>query len=441
MSKPCRFLYDRDVLEVEIPDHWQVLQPLDAPPIENLSEAIHQALREPIGCAPLPELASHADTSGQAVITISDITRSVPNKRFLPALIDCLLQAGFSREQIVILVATGMHRPSTDAQRLELVGPELVNQYRIVDHRADDQTTLVQLPRRTSAGTTVRIDRLYAEAAFRIVTGFIEPHFMAGYSGGRKGICPGLVDLKTIENFHGPEFLGDPKARLGVLEGNPCHREALEVAKMCPPHFLFNVTVDAECRITGIFAGELEAAHLAGVKAVEDHMTVEVDDCFDVVFTSGGGYPLDTTYYQTVKAMVTATEYVRPGGKVVVVSGCRDGIGSDIYRRIMFDYDDYKRFLADIFSSGQVIRDQWEFQMQCRTLDRVGLQGLIVATDGIATHELARCHVTPIRRCAGDGPTRQQVQTLINQLADQALSVAVLPRGPYVLPKVSNPRA
>ena len=205
---------------------------------------------------------------------------------------------------------------------------------------------------------------------------------------------------------------------------------------MCPPDFLFNVTIDANNKIIGIYAGNWQTAHLEGTKAVRKHMTVAVDELFDVVITTGGGYPLDTTFYQTTKGMEVASYYVKPGGKLIVLSGCADGIGSQQYRTIMLQYDNYQQFLADIANTGKVRKDQWAFQMHARVLDKVGPEGLIMAAQGISDDELARCHVTPICQSMGSGSTAEQMQKLVDILADGSSTVALLPRGPYILPKV-----
>ncbi len=433
--KKTYLLYDKTTLEIAVPDNWSILKPKDPPTIENTESAIKNALINPIGTKPLYEIAKQKDKSQFAVIVISDITRPVPNKEFLPIIIDVLKSAGFADEKIIILIATGMHRPSTEEERIELVGKEILGKYKIIDHRANDKAELVELPTPTRTGTKVSINKWYYNAGLRILTGFIEPHFMAGFSGGRKSICPGLVDLATLKKFHGAKFLSDPNTRTGNLDGNPCHQEALNIAQLVPPDFILNVTINAESKITGVFAGDLEQAHLVGVEFVREAMTVKVDEPFDVVFTSGGGYPLDTTFYQTTKGMGVAGEYLKSGGWVIVASGCRYGIGSDSYRNLMFKYKDYEKFLNDINSTDQVILDQWAFQMHCRVLEKTGYDKLIFITDGISEDELRKCHVTPAK---GDNP-KDKLNKLINKFsADKTKRIAVIPRGPYIIPTINT---
>ncbi len=436
--KRTYLLYDRGRLEIQTPDTWEILEPADPAALTDHVNAIGTALEQPIGSKSLAQIACEADKSKPAVIVVSDITRAVPNSLFLPEIIRLLKAGGYPDDRITILIATGMHRPSTAAEHVELLGPQIAKTYRVVDHRADAPETLRDLAHRTRSGTAVRINREYFDAGLRILTGFIEPHFMAGFSGGRKSICPGLVDLGTLQKFHGYTFLSDARAKAGNLEGNPCHQEALDVARMARPDFIVNVTVNAHGQITGVFAGDMERAHEAGVDFVRRTMIVKADRPFDTVITSGGGYPLDTTFYQTVKGMVLANEYVRNGGQIVMVSGCRSGIGSPAYRDIMFRYSDYRDFLRDIAVSPRTELDQWEFQMHARVLAKTGTDGLIMACDHLDADTRRRCHVTPIELHAGSGPAEGQIRRLVDKLAAANRRVAVMPRGPYILPEVSE---
>ncbi len=437
--KKTYLLYDKDRIEISVPDSWEILEPTDPPALDDVGISISNALESPIASDSLKVLAERADKSGKAVIVISDITRPVPNSVFLPAIIEAIRSGGFREEDIVILVATGMHRSSSKQEHIELVGRNVYERYSVIDHRAEESGSLVELPDKTSSGTSVRVDRVYYEASLRVVTGFIEPHFMAGFSGGRKAICPGLVDLATIEKFHGAEFLDDDNTRMGRLDGNVCHKEALEIARMVKPDFLFNVTINGEGEITGIFAGDFEQAHLAGVEFVRKTMTVEVDERFDVIFISNGGYPLDRVFYQANKGMIAANEYLRDNGLVILVAGCRDGIGSDSFRQILFEYDDYKDFLRDIFGGAKTRLDQWGFQMQTKLLKRVGKENVIFVTDGIAESDLRRCHITPACDLVGRSAVREQVYKLVDMVCGMKdKRVAVIPRGPYILPKVCS---
>lgn len=431
-------LYDKGTLIVEHDDTWDVLRPGHVDVLVDQAGAVREALGRPIGAAPLGEIAK-AKVDGKVVIVISDITRPVPNRVILPPILEVLHRAGHKPEAITVLIATGMHRPSTPEERVELVGPDIVEKYRIVDHHADRQDELVLLPEPTASGTKVWIDKLYADADLKIVTGFIEPHFMAGYSGGRKAVCPGLVNLETIQKFHSPAFLEDSKANFGVLDGNPCHVEALEVARRVGIDFLVNVTVTTDQEITGVFAGHFERAHEAGCRAVADALGIEVRKQYDVVVTCGGGYPLDTTFYQTVKGMCFAEPFVRQGGTMVIASGCAEGIGSDVYLDVMRRYagGNWPQFIDDIKASDRTEKDQWEFEMQCRVLRKTGIDGLHFVTDNVAPAILQDCSVTPAPGC-GERPAQRILDDLLSVLrvAQPNATYAIIPTGPYILPRV-----
>ena len=426
-------LYDRGALSFEVPEGTAILRPPGSTPLADPDAALREALARPIDAPPLAALAAGLPAGGAVVITISDITRPVPNAPIVGAVLGVLHGAGVAAEQITILVATGMHRGSTPAEHVEMLGRPIVGGYRIVDHDSRDPAGVRPLDRPTSAGTRASVNRRYLDADLKIVTGFIEPHFMAGFSGGRKGICPGLVDLATVEHFHGYEFLASPRAAAGVTEGNPCHVEATEVAARAGCDFLVNVTVDTAKRICGVFAGEITAAHRRGIEAVRRDLAVPVERQYDVVFTCGGGYPLDTTFYQTVKGMVIAEPFVRPAGTMVVASGLAQQVGSTAYFDLMQRFDgDWKGFLKHIGASGRTELDQWEFQMQCRVLEKLGVEGLVLVTDGLGDAAARPCCYTPAAALVGAGSPADQLARLVDRFAGR--SMAVIPTGPYILP-------
>jgi lactate racemase len=435
--------YGRGHLPISVPDGTCVLAPEPLSGLPEPGTAIAAALAQPIGGLPLPVLA-RALNGGTVCVVVSDITRPVPYRVILPVLLGCLEANGVPREKIMILIATGMHRPSTVQERHEMFGADLCAQYDIQDHDATDPDCMVELPSRTSVGTAVSVDRRYVEADLKIATGLVEPHFMAGYSGGRKAICPGLVDLATIQRFHGPGFLESPSAATGVLGGNPCHRESSDVAHIVGVDFLLNVTLNLQREIAGVFAGDLDEAFLAAVAHVETCSQAWAAEEADVVITSGGGYPLDTTFYQVVKGMVGALPVVREGGTIVAIAPCDDGIGSETYRDIMFTYADRPDdFLADIKGASTVARDQWELEMQCRCLRKVGKEGLVLCAEGIPLEDAARLTLVPAP-VSGDQRIAS-IQAAVDAVIarhGEGCRVAVIPEGPYVMTGVrSCPRA
>ena len=431
--KNVRLLYGKDGLTVSVPASAAVLTGSPAPPLANPHQAVREALARPINAPPLAELVA-ARGPATVAITISDITRPVPNKVFLPPMLEVLNAAGVADSQIAIIIGTGMHRPSTPAEREILIGGDIASRVEVIDHVAADPATLVRISDAAAGGQPVSVNRRFAQADLRIVTGYIEPHFMAGFSGGRKGVCPALVDLATLQRFHGYETLADPRADNGVLEGNPCHEIALSVARKVGVDFLFNVAISLDRQIAGIYCGELEAAHLAGCKDVARWTTAEIDGPFDLVVTNGGGFPLDQTFYQTVKGMCTALPALEPGSTLLQVSHCGERLGSQAYTELMLGYDnDWRRFLGDIQRhKDRTLLDQWELQMQCRVLARIGREGLWFVSDGIEGDVQRRIAVKAI---LGEGDAQARAQRAIDEYlaARPAARVAVIPDGPYTM--------
>ena len=429
--------YGRDRLEIEVPDESLILRTADAPTVRDPAAAIQEALNSPTGSDPLAELAREK-AGGTACIVVSDITRPVPYTVMLPPLLGVLEAGGVAKSDIVILVATGMHRPSTPEERTEMFGAEVCGSYRIFDHDAADDSTMVTLPERTSLGTLVSVDRTYVEADLKIATGLVEPHFMAGYSGGRKAICPGLVNLATVQKFHGPGFLENPCAASGVLDGNPCHQEATDVAHIAGVDFLLNVALNLDREIVGVFAGDLDEAFAEAVRCVDSFCRAEVEGEADIVVTSGGGYPLDKTLYQVVKGMVGAIPVVKERGKILIAAECSEGIGSPEYRDLMLAYSGRPdEFLDDITSSPEVKKDQWELEMQCKVLRKVGIEGLVLVTTGITGDELPEMSLTSGYEFSQSTDPQQMLQDAFDELVRASFlarpKVTVIPDGPYVL--------
>src|SRR5262245_51401778 len=280
--------YGKTGLEVELPDD-RVVGPLamkHTPPLAVPMAVLRQKLMAPTGSRPLSELARGRKS---ACILICDITRPVPNALLLPPILETLETAGVPRERILILIATGLHRPNEGPEIVELVGAEVASKYRIENHHGKVLSAHPYLGT-TRRGVPAWIDTRYLEADLKIATGLIEPHLMAGYSGGRKLICPGIAALETVKVWHGPDFLEHPKADCGFLDGNPVHEENTRIARMAGCDFIVNVTLDAARRVTSIVAGDMEQAFLAGVKFIENVVKAAVPAPCDVVVTSSAGY-------------------------------------------------------------------------------------------------------------------------------------------------------
>ena len=303
---------------------YQVLEARSATPLADAAGALDAALDNPIGAPPLLELARGR---ASAAISVCDITRPAPNRQVLPPILRRLEQAGMEREAITILIATGLHRPATEFEIREIVGPDIAAAYRVVNHQARELAEHRHLGS-TASGTPVYIDNRFISADLHITCGFIEPHLMLGYSGGRKLIVPGLAAQETIKVLHSPKFMREPRASEGSIDDNPLHRELLEIARMARHDFILDVALARDRRIAGVFAGHSEQAHRQGVCFVSRVMLEMLDEPVDAVITTSAGYPLDLTFYQAIKGVTAASHIVKPGGKILLLAACEEGAGA-----------------------------------------------------------------------------------------------------------------
>lgn len=418
--------YGRSGLTVELPEErvQSVLRLNPASPLPDESGTVLAALRSPLGTAPLRDLAAGRR---DAVIVICDVTRPVPNQVILPQIIGELEAAGLPSEAITILVATGNHRTNEGAELVEMVGQEIVDRYRVVNHHseADDEQAYLG---DSSTGVGIYVDKTYVEADLKIITGLIEPHFMAGYSGGRKIVCPGLISFKSVYYFHSPALLESDRATNGVLDGNPLHEFALEVCAAAGVDFNLNVVIDEQRRICGVFAGELAQAHAAGVAFCDRVSRVHCAEPAEVVLTTSAGYPLDATLYQAVKGMVGALPALKPGGTVIIAAELSEGIGSPEFRDMLFEAADHQSFMDMILAPGHTFtKDQWEVEMLCRVLRR---GDVMVVSSGLSVEELDRCLVK------GMPTVEAAVEAALAKHGPDARLI-VIPSGPYCIPSGS----
>jgi nickel-dependent lactate racemase len=419
---------------------------VEKPPMPLLPDpqaAVAAALKAPAGgVAPLRAFAAGKRT---ACILICDITRPVPNGLTLPILVRALLGAGVPAAGITVLVATGLHRPNEGDELRELVGDDWVLQtVRCVNHfaRSDEDHIGVGT---TSRGTVVRLDRRFVEAEVRIATGLVEPHFMAGYSGGRKVISPGIAHAETITTFHSARFMEDPKAVEGNLDGNPLHLDQLEIVAMletpASPILSMNVVIDDQRRLAYVSYGAVVASHEGAVAFVRDYAVVPVaGPRFGTVVTSAAGYPLDKTYYQTVKGMATCLGILAPGGDVIIVSECSEGFGSEEYkeanRRLVALGPE--AWLDSILDKTHADIDEWQTEMQMRA-HRASGGRIHLWSSGLSQEELDLTGVKIIP--AGEAALADAVRaSVVRQQPPQAGGgsgggrVAVIPEGPYLIP-------
>lgn len=418
--------YGYGTVAIDIPDKnlVGVLDTTETVPIANPEEAICDAISKPIASDALADIAASRET---ACIVISDITRPVPNKVILPPILETLEQAGISQEKITILIATGIHRPNEGKELEEMVGRSIMNTYRIVNHFSQKPETHTFLGE-THKGTPVYIDKTYLNADLKIVTGLIEPHLMAGYSGGRKAICPGLASIETMKVMHGPELMEHPKSAVGIMDGNPFHNEATEIAKMAGVDFNLNVSIDKNRQITGIFAGDIVESHRVGTKFVEQNAKTTIPQPVDAVVVSSAGYPLDTTFYQAIKGLLTAFEIVKQGGTILLVAACSEGIGSKPFTDLLLKTDDLTVFVKGLYNPANFVIDQWQLEELAKVARKADI---MFYTDGIPYQQLAKLFVHPLRN-PQDG-----IEEICKRYGDEA-TIAAIPEGPYVLAKIEN---
>ena len=413
--------YGRSGLQVELPDDRVVrtLAYKNAIPLEDPDAVLRKTLQNPNGSPPLLELARGRSS---ACIVISDITRPVPNQLILQSLLETLEEAGLAREQILILVATGLHRPNEGDELVELVGQEIADQYRIENHHGqvlEEHTFLGDSPR----GVPIWIDSRYVEADLKITTGLIEPHLMAGFSGGRKLVCPGIAALETIKVWHGPQFLEDPRADCGILEGNPVHEENTWIARHTGCDFIVNVVIDSQRRPLAFVAGDMEQAFLEGVDFCRDVVTDTVEEPVDIVVTSCAGYPLDTTFYQAVKGLAGALPVVKEGGTIVMAASLSEGIGSPQFEQLFDENTDLEAFVDRILNTDYFVMDQWQLEELAKVRRKAKVK---IVSNGLPPQTINRLFVE-------SAPSVEQaVADSLQEYGEQA-RIAVIPKGPYVL--------
>jgi nickel-dependent lactate racemase len=383
--KPVEVEYGSGALTVRVPPDCRVLEMPDVPALHDAPAAIRRSIHRPIGCRPLPEiLRAKGKPSAELTvcIAVSDITRPVPYKGeagILPPLLALLREAGVRKEHVTILVGTGTHRPSTAAEKIAMFGDDIASGYRIADHECENDDLLADMGK-TASGTEVRVNRLFVEADVRIATALVESHFMAGASGGRKAVCPALVSKTTIEKFHSAAFLDSPTATNLVLEGNPCHEEALEIARKVGVDFIVNTVLNRRLEVVEVFSGDLVQAHEAAVQLLRRLVVIPVEREFDIVLTHGGYVGIN--HYQNAKAAVNALPVVRAGGTIVLAACERDDdpIGPPTYTTLLhlLKLQGPEAYLAMLrHPSWRFTKDQWEPQMWGKVIDKVGEEGLI----------------------------------------------------------------
>ncbi len=418
-----RLAFDRTGSEITIPPDVsaRVLNPRFAAVLPDAAASIVAAIDDPIGTAPLETLARGKRS---AAISVCDITRPAPNAIVLPPLLAALERAGVPREGIQILIATGLHREATALELDEILGPEIHANYEVASHRAREESEHSYLGE-TASGTPVYIDRRFVEADLHITLGFVEPHLMAGFSGGRKLVSIGLAGEKTIKRLHSPLFMRDPRATEGSFPGNPLHQELLEIASLAGHDFMIDVALTRERGIAAVFTGEPRGAHAEAVEFVRESTLAGIEEPADAVITTSGGYPLDLTFYQAVKGVTAASHIVKPGGTILLVAACREGFGGPEFRGLMRRSPDARTLLDDL-SQAPVAIDQWQAEKLALVASKARL---MFSVPGVPPEDQSQLW----------GPAFQSPQEAVDHLTGSlapGASLVVIPEGPYVFSRI-----
>lgn len=413
--KEVRLAYGRHGLVARVPDAAVVVTPTDLLGVADEASAVLDALRAPAFGPPLAELVG---SRHRVAVVFPDLTRPMPNRTVLPPLLAELERLGAGPDRVELLCATGTHRQATAEEMAELVGDDVVARYAVHDHRADDDAHVTV---GVVDGTRVLIDSRYLDADVRILTGFVEPHFFAGFSGGPKGVCPGLAATETILDAHSPTRIADPRATWLVTEGNPVHDFVRAATALAPPTLSLDVAINNRRQLTAVFAGPLPDGHRAACDFVENTAVQRVAGRFDVVLTTNAGYPLDRNLYQAVKGMAAAERVVVDGGTVVVAAACADGLpAGGPFARLLAE----ARGADDLVSvTGASAPDRWQVQVLGRVLRRAAVW---LHTDGLSEDEVRAAHLSPV------GDVSDAVARALDQ-AGPAGRLCVLPQGPLTV--------
>jgi nickel-dependent lactate racemase len=417
--------YGQGYLAVDLPkDRTTVIEPAHAHGLPDERAAVLRALEQPIGTPPLRQLIQ----PGQKIlISFTDLTRATPNDRLIPWLLQHLAEMSVPRESITLLNQLGTHRPNTRAELEQMLTPEVVRDYRVLNHEPENPGAHVQLGT-TRDGTPALINRHVVEADVRIITGFIEPHFFAGFSGGIKGICPGTAALQTVMSNHGARNIGDPNSTFGVTVGNPLWEELRDIALRVAPSFLLNVTLNETRQITNVFAGDLLEAHRVGTEFVRRSAMQKVDAPFDVVVTTNSGYPLDLNLYQGVKGMSAGARIIKPGGTLILACECREGVPANSpLDKLLRSAAGPEEILAMLATPGFVRPEQWQAQIQAL----VQRKARVLIHSSLPEEIVRACHLAPCPDIAAE--VKKSLAT-----AGPSARVAVLPQGPLTIPYLAG---
>ena len=420
LNMQIELAYGKERLKVRTPDkvHTEVVEPRYVKGLPDQLLAVEEALSNPIH---LPPLSESVNKGQKVAIIFSDITRATPYHILLPPLLQAL--GHIPDDHITFFCATGTHRPATPDELVTILGKEVAERFRIVQNNAAD-TGQHKPVGTTSSGKRILLNKEILEYDLRILTGFIEPHFFAGFSGGGKAIMPGLASLETVRQNHSIGNLDHPNSRWGFTSGNPLWEDIMEAAEMAAPLFLLNITLNRDKEITGVFAGDLREAHSRGCAFTKETAMVPLKEAFDIVITSNSGYPLDLNIYQSVKGMSAAERIVKEGGSIIVAAECWDGIpsGSD-YETILKSVDQVESLMGYIREHEAELQDTWQVYFQAM----IQMKADVYLYSKLDPATVKTAHLEPV----------SNINSLISELAEKYgpdTRICVLPEGPHTIP-------
>jgi nickel-dependent lactate racemase len=416
LEKDTKLIFGEETIDFRVPETVSILNMKEVEPLPDPKGAVIKALADPIESPPLTELAQGREN---ACVVISDITRPVPNKVILPPLLQTLEESGISKEKITILIATGMHRPNEGEELEYMVGRQIMDNYRIVNHYCRKPEVYQKIDE--IEGAPIEVNKHYLDADLKILTGLIEPHFYAGYSGGRKSILPGISSFETMKFMHSYKMIDHPGVTNCLLEGNPFHEYGIRVTKIAGVDFILNVVINKERKVAGVFAGHYNHAHVAGCEQVYENSAVTLDSPVDLVITSGGGYPLDATFYQMSKPLIGAKDILRKGGSILLACECREGMGNPEFCGILRSVCSPQEFFEGYCDPENFVIDQWCAQNVYQVMDYAGK--VYVYSPGLSQQDLEKMGAINV----------ENIQETVNELLSSHENVVVIPDGPYVV--------
>jgi nickel-dependent lactate racemase len=415
-EKDAKLIFGEGTIDLSVPETVSILEMKRVEPLPDPEGAVYTALADPIESPPLTELAQGREN---ACVVISDITRPVPNKVILPPLLQVLEESGIGREKITILIATGMHRPNEGEELESMVGRQIMDHYRIVNHYCRKPEVYQKIDE--IEGAPIEINKHYLDADLKILTGLIEPHFYAGFSGGRKTILPGISSFETMKFMHSYKMIDHPKVTNCLLEGNPFHEYGIRVTEIAGVDFILNAVINKERRVVGVFAGHYNHAHVAGCEQVYENSTVTLDSPVDLVITSGGGYPLDATFYQMSKALIGAKDILKKGGTILLACECREGMGNPEFCGILRSVCSPQEFFEGYCDPENFVIDQWCAQNVYQVMEYAGK--VYVYSPGLSQEDLEKMGAIKV----------EDIQETVHELLSSHENVVVVPDGPYVV--------